>query len=65
MWKAIDGYKNYLFAAGLFAIGLLETIRPDVKISILALSSPQDYFAAATMWALGRNALAKVAAPKQ
>lgn len=56
----VDGKKNYLFAAGLIAIGLIEWAFPVVQIQILTMSTPQDFIAAGIAWGLGRNALAKV-----
>jgi hypothetical protein len=56
--QLVDGKKNYIFAAALFAIGLWNAAMPDKAIDIMNLSAPQDYFAAAAGWALARNAIA-------
>lgn len=56
----LDGYKNYLFAAALFAAGILAYFFPEMNISLLGAEDPSTLVSTGLAWALGRNALKKL-----
>jgi hypothetical protein len=58
--KAIDGYKNYIFGAALFANGLVRSFLPDWPVQ--TGMTPEQEITMGIAWALGRNALKKVGA---
>ncbi len=60
VWQLFDGRKNYIAAAALVVIGLVEWAFPVVHVQILGMSSPESFISGGIAWMLGRNALAKV-----
>lgn len=59
----LSGYKNYIFAAVLIALGVLKTFT-DIdfveSINVIGITDPSALISTGIAWALGRDALSKL-----